>query len=267
MTEIEIYKQEFIKFKPKLKSYLYRLTTSKEDAEDLTQDTFIKAFEKISLFGEQSSFKTWVFAIATNLAKDHKRVKERWGENWMDLVRDAHVQSPELFAKKTSIVENSPHGKFVLSEHLNYCFNCTTKTLLLDEQICLWLKEVYDFKISEIMTITGLTEGKVKHALADARKHLIRIFEKKCALINKNGTCNQCTGLNKMYNPKQDSHIEANKLKIVKEQEGKNFQELLDLRFQLVKSIDPLNGNGIDLHNYLIENSPRWAKEQETKNL
>lgn len=267
MTEIEKYKQEFIEFKPKLKSYLYRLTTCKEDAEDLTQDTYIKTFEKFSLYRKQSSFKTWVFAIATNLAKDHNRVKERWGENWMDLVRDAHVQSPELFAKKSSIVDNSPHGKFVLSEHLNYCFNCTTKTLLLYEQICLWLKEVYDFKISEIMTITGLTEGKVKHAIADARGHLTRIFEKKCALINKNGTCSQCTGLNKMYNPKQDSHIEANKIKMVKEQEGRNAQDLLDLRLQLVKSIDPLNGNGIDLHNYLIENSPRWAKEQESKRL
>ncbi len=265
MTEIEKYEQEFIAFKPQLRSYLYRLTTCKEDAEDLTQDTFIKAFEKLSLYKKQSTFKTWVFAIATNLAKDRARVKERWGENWMDLVRDAHVQSPELFAKKTSIVANSPHGQFVLSEHLNYCFNCTTKTLLLYEQICLWLKEVYGFKISEIKTITGLSEGKVKHAIADARNHLTRIFEKKCALINKTGTCSQCTGLNNIYNPKQDSHIEANKLKMVRELKGKNAQELLDLRLQLVKSIDPLNGNGIDLHNYLIENSPGWAKEQELK--
>ena len=175
---------EFVAFKAQLLSYLYRLTANKQDAEDLAHDTFIKVFENIDKFRHESTFKTWVFAIATNLAKDHKRVQLRWGEDWMDLVRDAHVESPELFAKKASIVENSPHGKFVLSEHLNYCFNCTVKTLLLHEQICLWLKEVYDFRISEIVLITGFSEGKVKHALADARNHMMRIFEKKCALVN-----------------------------------------------------------------------------------
>ncbi|MEZ5046507.1 MAG: RNA polymerase sigma factor [Chitinophagaceae bacterium] len=265
MNEIEKHKEEFIAFKPQLLSYLYRLTTHKQDAEDLAQDTFVKAFDKIALFNKQSTFKTWVFAIATNLAKDHKRVQMRWGEHWMDLVRDAHKESPELFAKKSSIVENSPHGKFVLIEHLNYCFNCTIKTLLVTEQICLWLKEVYDFKISEIIIITALSEGKVKHALANARLHLNRIFEKKCALINKQGTCSQCTGLNKIYNPKQDQHIEANKVKMVKEQGGKNIEELLNLRLQLIKNIDPLQSDGIDLHNYLIENSPGWAQEQEQK--
>ena len=262
MQDLESYQKEFIEFQDHLKSYLYRLVTSKQEAEDLAQDTYIKAFQKIDSFKGNSTFKTWVFAIATNLAKDRNRTKERWGEDWMDLVRDAHVADPKLFARKRQIVEGSPHVKFVLSEHLNYCFNCTSKTLLLHQQICLWLKEVYDFKISEIVFITGLSEGKVKHAIADARKDLVRIFEKKCALINKQGTCSQCTGLNKMYNPQQDEHIEANKLKMVKEQKSKNHEQLLDLRLQLVKNTDPLHTEGLDLHNYLIENSPDWAKQQ-----
>ncbi len=260
---VEAYKKEFTEFQNELNSYIYRLVTHRQEAEDLVQDTYIKAFDRIDSFQEKSSFKTWVFAIATNLAKDNLRARERWGQDWMDLVKDAHVANPELFAKKKEILENSPHGKFVLSEHLNYCFNCTSKTLLLKQQICLWLKEVYNFKISEIVLIVGLTEGKVKHAIADARGAMGKIFEKKCVLINKNGTCSQCTGLNHMYNPEQDAHIEANKMKMVKERRGKNYEQLLDLRLQLVKSIDPLAGNSIDLHNYLIENSPAWAKQQK----
>ena len=153
-----------------------------------------------------------------------------------------------------------------MSEHLNYCFNCVSKTLLLTNQICLLLKEVYGFKISEIMLIVGLSEGKVKHAIADSRNDLKRIFENKCALINKKGTCSQCTGLNNVFNPKQKTQQEANKLKIIKEQRGKNYEELLNLRLQMVKSIDPLAGEGLDLHNYLLENSPTWAKTQKQKN-
>ncbi|MEQ9304575.1 MAG: RNA polymerase sigma factor [Marinoscillum sp.] len=261
----EQFEKEFISFQPQLRSYLFRLTASIKDCEDLSQDTFIKVFDNIDSFSNKSSFKTWVFTIATNLARDNFRVSERWGSNWMDLVRDAHVENPKLFAKKKAKIESNPDAKFVLSEHLNYCFNCTTKTLLLQEQICLWLKEVYDFKISEIMLILELSEGKVKHAIADARHHLSRIFEKKCALVNKKGTCSQCTGLNQLYNPEQDAHIEANKIKMVKEQKGKNYDQLLNLRLALVKSIDPLSGSSISLHHYLIEHSPKWAKQQLKK--
>ena len=263
MSKTEQYQQEFIQFQSELKSFIYRLVTHRQEAEDLVQETYLKAFKNIGSFRGKSTFKTWVFSIATNLAKDSLRARERWGEDWMDLVRDAHVADQELLKKKFAVAASSPHGKFIMHEHLNYCFNCVSKTLLLVNQICLLLKEVYGFKISEIMLITGLREGKVKHAIADSRKDMTRIFKHKCALINKQGTCSQCTGLNKVFNPDQDAQIEANKLKIVRERRMKNYEQLLDLRLQMVKNIDPLAGEGIDLHNYLIEHSPAWAKKQK----
>lgn len=256
---------EFIQFQNELKSFIYRIVTNRQEAEDIAQETYLKAFEKLDLFKGKSTFKTWVFSIATNLAKDSLRAKEHWGEDWMDLVRDAHMADKKLLNKKFEIANTSVHGKFVMSEHLNYCFNCTSKTLLLTNQICLLLKEVYGFKVSEIMIIVDLSEGKVKHAIADSRKTMTRIFEHKCALINKNGVCSQCTGLNNVFNPKQKTEEEANKLKIIKEQRGKDYKQLLELRLQMVKAIDPLAGEGIDLHNYLIENSPKWAKLQKSK--
>ena len=178
------YIAEFIAFQSELKSYLYRIVTNRQEAEDLAQDTYIKTFKKIDTFQGKSSFKTWVFSIATNLAKDSLRARQRWGEDWMDLVKDAHVADEQLRKKKFEVSKTSEHGRFVIREHINYCFTCTTKTLTLTNQICLLLKEVYQFKVSEIMLITSLSEGKVKHAIADARKDMTRIFEKKCALIN-----------------------------------------------------------------------------------
>lgn len=260
------YQSEFILFETELKSFIYRIVTHKQEMDDIFQDTFIKVFDNIDTFRGDSSFKTWVFKIATNKAKDSLRAQNRWGGDWMNLVKDAHVSSPELMNHKFEIVNNSPHGKFVMQEHLNYCFNCTSNTLTLTNQIILLLKEVYSFKISEIMLIVDLTEGKVKHGLADSRKDMNRIFEHKCALINKNGTCSQCTGLNNIFNPKQNTQKEVLKMKIIKEQKGENYEQLLDLRLQMVKTIDPLSGEGFDLHNYLIENSPNWAKEQLSKN-
>ena len=84
-------------------------------------------------------------------------------------------------------------------------------------------------------------------------------------LINKEGICHQCTGLNNKFNPQQDTQVEINKIKMVKEARKKNFGILLDLRLQIAKTIDPLQSEGTDLHNYLLENSPKWAKRQLLK--
>ena len=265
ITNPEQYQTEFIGFQEELKSYIYRIVVNRQDAEDIAQETYIRSFRNLHSFKGNSSFKTWVFSIATNMAKDNLKARERWGEDWMELVKDAHVQSKELYEKKMTVSRTSEHGKFVMKEHISYCLNCVSKTLLLTNQICLLLKEVYEFKISEIVLITGLTEGKVKHAIADSRKDMIRIFDNRCSLINKKGVCHQCTGLNKIYNPKQDAQREANKIKMVRERRQANHEQLLSLRLQLAKSINPLSAKGRDLHNYLLENSPRWAKAQAKK--
>lgn len=259
---MEKYQQEFIGFQNELKSYIFRLVSKRQETEDISQEAYIKAFKNIKSFKENSSFKTWVFAIATNLAKDHLKDKKRWAENWMDYARDAHLENPELMQKKFEVSRTSAHGKFEIREHINFCFGCINKTLLITNQICLLLKEVYHFKISEIMAITDLSEGRVKHAIADARNDMKRIFKNRCALINKNGVCHQCTGLNGAFNPEQDTQIEVNKIKMAKQQNNKNSDQLLDLRLQLASSIDPLNANGTDLHNYLLENFPNWAELQ-----
>ena len=263
--EIAGFQQEYLGFEAELRSFIYRIVAHRQEMEDITQETYLKAFDKIESFKGLSSFKAWVFTIAANLAKDSMRAKQRWGEDWMELVKDAHVEDPALLKRKFEINKTSTHGKFVIQEHINYCFNCVSKTLLLTHQVCLLLKEVYAFKVSEIMLITGLSEGKVKHAIADARKDMSRIFQKRCALINKEGICHQCTGLNNRFNPEQNTQMEVNKIKMIKESRNKNYEQLLDLRMQLVSNIDPLKAEGRDLHGYLIENSPEWAKTQAQK--
>ncbi|MTI31391.1 RNA polymerase sigma factor [Xanthovirga aplysinae] len=265
MGKSERYKQEFIKFQGELKSFIYRIVTHREEAEDIAQDTYLKAFKNLNSFQEKSSFKTWVFSIALNLLRDNVRARQRWGKDWQDLARKLHLENDHLLQKQLEVSQVSEHGRFVIREHINFCFSCINKTLLLTQQLCLLLKEVYNFKVKEIILITGLTKGKVKHAIADARKEMSRIFEKRCALINKKGICHQCTELNDKFNPEQKAQIEINKFKMVKEAHNKNYEKLLSLRLQLVKSIDPLHAEGTDLHNYFLENCPDWAKSQKAK--
>ncbi len=76
--DINAFQTLFAEFQNQLKSYLYGLLPDCNDVDDLMHDTFIKVLTKISNFNQDSSLKTWVFKIATNLAYDHLRKLRRW---------------------------------------------------------------------------------------------------------------------------------------------------------------------------------------------
>ena len=122
------------------------------------------------------------------------------------------------------------------------------------------LKEVYEFKVAEIEIIAGLSQGQVKYGLTNARARLRNIFDNRCSLINKTGACHQCSELNGMFNLQQVFAEEAVKLKMIKEKDKTNHEQLLQLRLQLVKNIDPVNAQGFNLHNYMLENVPNHVK-------
>ena len=259
----ETFQSEFVNFSAELTSFIYRLVANKQDAEDLVQDSYIKATSSLSSYkSEKASLKTWVFTIALNTAKNHLVKMNRWGENDLTICQEYHSKSPERMEEIGKVFNSTPDAQFEMKEHLNYCFTCITKTLELTQQICLLLKDVYEFKQDEIIKITGLTEGKVKHGIADARKNMKRIFDNRCALINKNGICNQCTALNGIFNPKQDAHIKAKELKLSSTQDQ---DELLKLRMKLVKETDPLKGSS-NLHLFFLENIPSWVQKATSQN-
>ena len=79
------------------------------------------------------------------------------------------------------------------------------------------------------------------------------IFDNRCALVNKNGACNQCSELNGWFNPKQDQQEALVKLELVKKSKKYNREELFKLRANLVKAIDPLKSEGSELQEILLK--------------
>jgi len=250
--DINAFQTLFAEFQNQLKSYLYRLLTDRNDVDDLTHDTFIKAFTKISTFNGDSSLKTWVFQIATNLAYDHLRKLKRWQADAQDRGADLAIGSEEVRRVFWIAHDTSNAGAYEMREHIDFCFTCISKTLIIENQVALILKDIYDFQIKEICHILGKTEGVIKHLLNDARKIMTDIFENRCALINKNGVCHQCSHINEIFNPKQNQQEELMKLELVKASKKYNRDELFTLRTLLVKSIDPLHASGTDLHESIM---------------
>lgn len=244
------YATEFISLKDQLRSYLYRLTTSREDADDLVQDTFIRVTEKHDSFCGKSSFKTWVFAIATNLARDRQRVQARWAADVQDQCKAAAIARKDYQERMFSAFNSQAEKRFEIAEHINYCFTCISKNLVLEQQLAVVLKEFYDFRRNEIAEILGLTEGVVKHLLFEGRKALQEKYRQRCALINKNGPCYQCAELNDYFQQEKNSSEKVKQLGLSPERTG---EENLDIRFSLIHRLNPLNGNGAKLEETILQ--------------
>ena len=252
---VELLNQEFENNLAQLKSYLLRITASAADAEDIAQDTYLKATEKIATFRGESSLKTWFFTIASNLAKDNLRAQKRWVENVTDITRAAALSHQEFFQEAMRIRTTSPNGQYEAKEHIAFCFTCISKSLPLEQQLCVFLKEVYEFKVAEISTILDTTEAMVKYYLHTGRSKMIHIFEGRCALINKKGVCDQCSELNGIFNPKQNTQEELMKIDLVKEAEKGDKEHLFDLRMQILKEIDPFKSKASELQLHHLEHN------------
>ena len=247
--------EQFERSSGQLKSYILRITASVADTEDILQDTFLKATEKLHTFKAESSLKTWLFAIASNLAKDNLRAKKRWVENVTDIARAAAHADPDFFKEAWQIQATSPQAQFEIKEHIAFCFTCIAKSLPLEQQICLLLKEVYEFKVDEIKQILNTTEAMVKYYLHTSRSKMINIFEGRCALINKEGVCHQCSELNGVFNPKQKFQEEVVKIDMAREAGKANKEHLFDLRMKVIQSIDPFTSNASALQLHHLEHN------------
>ncbi|MGZ4008728.1 MAG: RNA polymerase sigma factor [Mucilaginibacter sp.] len=250
--DIKSFQALFAGFQNQLKSYLYRLLTDRNDVDDLTHDTFIRAFDKISTFNQDSSLKTWVFKIATNLAYDHLKKLKRWPADAQDQGAVLAIGTEEIGQSFRIVHQTSNAGTYEMKEHIDFCFTCISKTLPIENQVALILKDIYDFQVKEICLILEKTEGVVKHLLNSSRDTMTNIFDNRCALVNKNGVCDQCSQLNGIFNPKQDQQEQRMKLELVKASTKFDRAELFKLRTTLVKAIDPLHSSGADLQDIIL---------------
>jgi RNA polymerase sigma-70 factor (ECF subfamily) len=75
--EREAFNELVLKYQKPLYSLLYRMVSDHDDASDLLQKTFVKAFTGLKGFERRSSFKTWLYQIAINLAKNVYRDRSR----------------------------------------------------------------------------------------------------------------------------------------------------------------------------------------------
>jgi len=160
------------KYQDRVFNAIYRMCGRREDAEELSQETFLRAIEKISQFRGQARFYTWVFRIAVNLVISHRRRDGRIKFQSLGGVEDP--PGDRVVALKAAKRGDSPPEKVIAAETQR---RVTEALEQLDDQmrVVLVLRDMEDMNYSEIAEVLSVPAGTVKSRLHRAR----------CALAEK----------------------------------------------------------------------------------
>ena len=179
---------------PALESFVRRMVGDAEETRDLVQDTLLRAYEASDGFRGDSSFKTWLFAIATRRCLDHLRARRRWSPLLQEEGRKALYAELGADGVRAQLLGGESY-RFDAREHIAFCFSCVGRSLDPEEQAALMLSEVFELADREASRALGLSESTYRHRLAAARAAMHEGFEGLCGLVSKRGVCWQCKGL------------------------------------------------------------------------
>lgn len=161
--ESDLYAQLVDRYAGMIHTLVARVIDCPEEAEEVTQDVFLKAFRQLDGFGGRSSFQTWIYRIACNTALSHaRRTRRRNTLSGVDERRLALLPDEEA----ERLEEWATHER-----QLDALTRAVTR-LEAEERALVTLFYYEDRPVSECAAITGLTEGNVKVRLHRIRKKL-----------------------------------------------------------------------------------------------
>lgn len=166
--EVDAFDQLILKYRERLFAIIYNLTANREDAADLTQDTFIKAFQSISRFKGKSSFFTWIYRIAVNTTYTYLRRNRLRRFFSFETINDE--LAPDEIVEALTAKSNLPREGAMreLQEKLNEAL----QTLSLKHRTVVVLFEIESLSHQEIAEVMNCSVGTVRSRLHYAKQQL-----------------------------------------------------------------------------------------------
>lgn len=160
------------KYQDKVYDIVYSHIRNVEDAYDLSQDVFLKAFKALGNFKKKSSFYTWLYSIAINVCIDHSRKCKRHTtiliEDWMqlpDVADDINMESVY-----------SPSGSVELKE-LKHQLAWAIEQLPPKQKTVFIMKRQQGLSLEEIANVMGRSVGTIKAHLFHATVKLANLLK------------------------------------------------------------------------------------------
>src|SRR5437016_5023571 len=166
--DLEAYDELIRRYQERIYATIYHMTVNHEDANDLAQETFIKAYQALKSFKGDSSFFTWVYRIAVN--KTINFLKQRKNKTHMSL-NDLDFNAehdPDLVAL---VSDKTPRRNVNLIE-LQEKLNGAMQKLSEIHRLVVTLHDVQGLSHEDISKIMGCNTGTVRSRLFYARQQL-----------------------------------------------------------------------------------------------
>lgn len=155
------------RYKNAIVSFLYRYVGDYRTAEDLAQETFLRIFRKVNDYNNTAKFSTWMYTIASNLAKDEFKRRVRHPAGSLDWQTGSSADTTRNVP--TVEGEESDPEKSVESGERRMAVHRALRDLSEEEREILLLKDVQGLSYEDIAGILGLPMGTVKSRIARAR--------------------------------------------------------------------------------------------------
>jgi len=146
----------------------YNMTSNREDAEDLTQEIFVKAFKALPRFKGKSSFYTWLYRIAINKTINYRKKRNRNRPISLDQF-DQEIKTDETYHDLTA--KGSPLRNINLTE-LQQKLNAAMQTLSEKHRAVLVMHDMQGIPHDEIAKVVGVSSGTIRSRLFYARRQM-----------------------------------------------------------------------------------------------
>ena len=156
------------RYQDRLYRFILRMVGSRDEALELTQEVFLKAWQALPEWRPEAQFRTWLFRIASNAATDSLRRRKVVEFEALDEDYDVPGEATD------------PAAQLQTKQKLR-ALDAALNRLPHDQREVLLLREMDDMSYSEISAALGISEGTVKSRLARAREALVSHYRKRDA--------------------------------------------------------------------------------------
>jgi len=167
-----------LKYQNRIYNAILRICANRDDAAELTQDTFVKVIENIDKFEGRSSFYTWAFRIGVNLTLNYRQRSVKLGLKSLDAEDNEHGGEAGRVLKEF-LADDSLPDPAVVVENKELCRAVVKAMMKLDDaqRAVIVLRDIEGMNYAQIAEVLGIELGTVRSRLSRARTNLREIME------------------------------------------------------------------------------------------
>ena len=171
---LEAFEELLLRYEQRIFSFVSQSCRNRIDAAEITQDTFVKAFQAIGQFDPTRTFAPWLFTIARRKCSDYFR-------SLKDCSHQPTPESPPEHESASQLLDNTDPAELLARQDERRILWIVSRRVLPEAQFdALWLHYVEDMSVAEIANVLRRPQTYVKVLLFRARKTLAQKLKRTC---------------------------------------------------------------------------------------